>query len=99
MAPRTGEAGGPHAANAFLAPTQGPPQRSYRLEQVRAICERYQITDAQSWLLERMGDVPGAMRLLLRALYDALGKILGSVRWQGERTEPVNAHSPGPRRW
>jgi hypothetical protein len=55
-------------------------RHSYRLDRVRALCEKYQVTDALSWLLERMGDVPGAMRLLVGALRDKLALLLSAVR-------------------
>ena len=56
------------------------PVLSYRLDQARAMCERYHITDALSWLLERMGDIPGAMRLLLQAVHEQVSKTLAGVR-------------------
>ena len=52
---------------------------SYRLDHVRTLCERYHITDALSWLLERMGDIPGAMRLLLQALNEHVAKTFAGV--------------------
>ena len=72
--------------------------RSYRLDHVRTLCERYHITDALSWLLERMGDIPGAMRLLLQALNEHVAKTFAGVRHRLRlrRIQSVTHYRPCP---
>jgi len=42
--------------------------RSYRLDDALKLCQERRITDASAYLLERMGDVSGALQLMLKSL-------------------------------
>jgi hypothetical protein len=42
--------------------------RNYRLEDALKLCQDRRITDASAYLLERMGDVSGALKLMLQTL-------------------------------
>lgn len=47
----------------------------YPIDDCLRLCERYQVAEARSYLLERTGDVHGAMVHLLSALESVLGKL------------------------
>lgn len=67
--------------------------RSYRLEKALQLCEQYRITDAIVFLLERMGDINGALSLILEAVNERINFISEGVRLSAANVFP---HSPFP---
>lgn len=74
----------PDSVYQYLSSTQ-----HYRLNDALKLCQERNITDASAYLLERMGDVSGALKLMLEAL-DQRMMTLGNVLHQSRR---ANAHS------
>eukprot|EP00041_Stephanoeca_diplocostata_P020693 m.467924 g.467924 ORF g.467924 m.467924 type:complete len:1504 (-) comp21642_c1_seq29:5786-10297(-) len=55
-----------------------PPQAPFRLKQALELTRRYRITDATAWLLERLGDHPGAFSLIHDTLQERIAAFNGA---------------------
>ncbi|KAL7552323.1 hypothetical protein ACHAWF_015556, partial [Thalassiosira exigua] len=56
---------------------------NYRLNDALKLCQERKITDASAYLLERMGDVPGALKLMLEALDERIIRLADTLRHSG----------------
>lgn len=63
-----------------------PTTDNYRLDRVLALCEKYQVTDATAWILERMGDIAGALKLILHALQDRVERVIATKGETSDRS-------------
>lgn len=52
---------------------------NYNVEKVMVLCKRYKIYDATSYLLERTGDLHGALKLMLHVLRQAYKKLFETL--------------------
>ena len=59
---------------------------NYNLEECLALCQKYGITDAEAFLLERTGDVNGALSLILQTIEQKLKLLKPALRGYGPTT-------------
>jgi hypothetical protein len=54
--------------------------QNYSLEECLAICRKLRITDAEAFLLEQTGDIPGALSLTLKTLESRMDVLKRKLR-------------------
>lgn len=76
----------PNAVRAFLGTSEG-----YRIEETLAICRRHTVLDATAYLLEKAGDVQGALAMLLECLGQQLQLCAQQAEGAAEREQLLQA--------
>uniref|UniRef100_M4BTF5 Uncharacterized protein n=1 Tax=Hyaloperonospora arabidopsidis (strain Emoy2) TaxID=559515 RepID=M4BTF5_HYAAE len=67
---------------------------SYKVDACLRLCKEFAITDAEAYLLERTGDVTGALTLILQSLEQKLKILKPALR--GYNVSAVSSSSTGP---